>query len=146
MNVIKPQEKTMRIKHFSLPLAAQLFQALSDEARLRILYLLWQNGKMTPSDLELILDFTQTKTSRHLAYLRNAGLLRVLRLDQWMFYSIKEEVIPVLHQLLALLKDPLLEQDQKNYRILFSNRELSVWKVEPNKRERYLIEELKRSW
>lgn len=136
----------MRIKHFSLPLAAQLFQALSDEARLRILYLLWQNGKMTPSDLELILDFTQTKTSRHLAYLRNAGLLRVLRLDQWMFYSIKEEVIPVLHQLLALLKDPLLEQDQKNYRILFSNRELSVWKVEPNKRERYLIEELKRSW
>ncbi|GIV40419.1 MAG: hypothetical protein KatS3mg033_2219 [Thermonema sp.] len=133
----------MRIKHFSLPLAAQLFQAFSDEARLRIMHLLWRNGKMTPSDLELILDYSQTKTSRHLAYLRNAGIVRPNRIDQWVFYAMKEEVKGVVEQLLKLVKDPTLQEDQKVYKTLFSNRELSLWKVEPRKREQLFLEEMK---
>ena len=38
-----------------------------------------------------VLDFTQTKTSRQLSYLKNAGLVNVRRLDNWMYYFLKEE-------------------------------------------------------
>jgi DNA-binding transcriptional ArsR family regulator len=47
---------------------------------------------MVVADLEQVLDFTQTKTSRQLAYLKNAGLVSVRRLDNWMYYFIKEEM------------------------------------------------------
>ncbi|MEJ7664004.1 MAG: ArsR family transcriptional regulator [Hymenobacter sp.] len=56
---------------------------------MRILHLLWRNREMVVADLEQVLDFTQTKTSRQLAYLKNAGLVSVRRLDNWMFYFLK---------------------------------------------------------
>ncbi|MDX1904672.1 MAG: metalloregulator ArsR/SmtB family transcription factor, partial [Thermonemataceae bacterium] len=64
----------MRVKHFNLTVGSQIFKAFSDESRIRIMYLLFKNKEMCISDLELILDFTQTKISRHLIYLKNAGL------------------------------------------------------------------------
>ncbi|MBY0424376.1 MAG: metalloregulator ArsR/SmtB family transcription factor, partial [Cytophagales bacterium] len=82
----------MRLKNFSLSLGNQIFKSFSDESRVRIMYLLFQNQEMCISDLELILDFTQTKTSRHLIYLKNAGLVSYRKFDQWVFYSIKEEI------------------------------------------------------
>ncbi|MEQ9414704.1 MAG: ArsR family transcriptional regulator, partial [Cyclobacteriaceae bacterium] len=56
----------MRLKHFNIDLGAQIFLSCSDTSRLRILNLIMNNGEMCISDLERILDFTQTKTSRHL--------------------------------------------------------------------------------
>ena len=38
------------------------------------------------------LDITQTKTSRHLIYLKNAGLLEVSKEDRWMLYRIREDL------------------------------------------------------
>ena len=49
-----------------------------------------KNKELSISDLEHILDFTQTKTSRHLIYLKNAGLVGSRRVDQWTFYYILE--------------------------------------------------------
>ena len=75
----------MRIKSFNLSTGAQLFKALSDESRLRIIHLLHKNEKMCISDVELILDFTQTKTSRHLIYLKNANIVSLKKVDQYAF-------------------------------------------------------------
>ena len=121
----------MRLKHFSLPFGQQLFKALGDESRMRILHLLWRNQEMVVADLEQVLDFTQTKTSRQLLYLKNAGLVSFRRLDNWVFYFLKEEIAEMLQQLLGYLeKDPQLARDQQTYQTLWSNRELAAYKLQ----------------
>jgi ArsR family transcriptional regulator, arsenate/arsenite/antimonite-responsive transcriptional repressor len=121
----------MRLKHFSLNYGMQIFKSLSDESRVRILFLLFNNKELSTSDLEHILDFTQTKTARHLAYLKNAGLINAKKVDQWVFYYLKEEVGDILSKVFEYLnKDSTLVQDQETYRILSSNRELAKNKLE----------------
>ena len=121
----------MRLKSFSLPFGLQLHKALGDESRVRILHLLWRNQEMVVADLEQVLDFTQTKTSRQLAYLKNAGLVSVRRLDNWMYYALKDEPLDVLQQLLGHLEtDPQLLHDQQTYQTLWSNRELAAYKLQ----------------
>ena len=115
----------------------RIFKALSEEPRVRILHLLMQNKELSISDLELILDFTQTKTSRHLIYLKNAGLLGSRRVDQWMFYYILEEYVEILQQIFKLIqKDINLTKDQETVEILKSNRELAENKIQNNQYRR----------
>ncbi|TAF33666.1 MAG: ArsR family transcriptional regulator [Cytophagales bacterium] len=117
----------MRIKHFNLSPGVEIFKALSDEARIRILNLIFHKQEMCVSDLELVLDFTQTKTSRHLLYLRNAGLVGTRRTDQFVFYFIKDELKDVIAPLLRYMeKDALLLADIETFEILYGNKELSV--------------------
>ncbi|PJJ47713.1 ArsR/SmtB family transcription factor [Hymenobacter chitinivorans] len=121
----------MRLKHFSVAFGQQLFKAFGDDSRVRILHLLWRNQEMCISDLEQVLDFTQTKTSRQLLYLKNAGLVNFRRLDNWAFYFIKDEVTDLVVQLLALMeKDAQLLHDQQIYQTLWSNRELAAYKLQ----------------
>ncbi|RZK40232.1 MAG: transcriptional regulator [Hymenobacter sp.] len=121
----------MRIKHFSVAFGQQLFKTLGDESRVRILHLLWRNQEMVVGDLEQVLDFTQTKTSRQLTYLKNAGLVSFRRLDNWMFYFLKEETAELLQQLLGYMeRDPQLLRDQQVYQTLWSNRELAAYKIQ----------------
>ena len=127
----------MRLKNISLNYGLRIFKALSEEPRVRILHLLMQTKELSISDLELILDFTQTKTSRHLIYLKNAGLLGSRRVDQWMFYYILEEYLEILQQIFKLIqKDANLTKDQETYEILKSNRELASNKIENNQYRR----------
>lgn len=65
---------------------ASLFKALADESRLRILNLLMISGELCVCDIEAMTGFTQTKVSRHLLYLRNAGLLDARQQGLWMLY------------------------------------------------------------
>ena len=67
---------------------ATIFKALSDEARLRILNLLFRSGELCVCDIESTTGFTQTKVSRHLSYLRNAGLIDSRQQGLWMLYKI----------------------------------------------------------
>lgn len=121
----------MRLKNFSLQFGTQTFKAFSDESRVRIMHLLYQNNEMCISDLELTLDFTQTKTSRHITYLKNSGLLSYRKHDLYVFYYIKDEVYEIVAQLIRFLeKDQQLKKDQEVFRILFSNRELAANKIQ----------------
>jgi len=121
----------MRLKSFNLALGSQIFKACADESRLRILHLIFENEEMCISDLERILEFTQTKTSRHLTYLKNSGIVTFRRHHHWVFYSIKDEVYEILKQIFQFLrKDQLLQHDQQLYQTLFSNRELAVNKMQ----------------
>jgi ArsR family transcriptional regulator len=117
----------MRLKSFNLTLGSQIFKACADESRLRILHLIFMNGEMCITDLEKILDFTQAKTSRHLIYLKNAGILSHKRYNHWVFYQIKDEVGDIVKQIFQFLrKDVQLQKDQQLYLTLFSNRELAM--------------------
>jgi len=121
----------MRLKHFSLTFGEQVFKALADESRIRILHLILRNKEMCISDLEQVLDFSQTKTSRHLAYLRSASLVTPRKLDQWVYYSLKDEAADLVNQIFGYLeRDATLQKDQEIYKILYSNRELAVNKLQ----------------
>ncbi len=64
-----------------------MFRAFSDHTRLRILNLLAQ-GELCVCDIVAILDQSQPKVSRHLAYLRRAGLVLARREGLWMHYHL----------------------------------------------------------
>ena len=69
--------------------SAEMFKALADETRLRILNLLVR-GELCVCDIVTVLDIGQSKASRHLACLRNAGLVSDRRDGVWMHYSLAE--------------------------------------------------------
>lgn len=64
----------------------KVLSALTDETRLRIINLLYER-ELCVCDIGDILGTTQTKISRHLAYLRSADLVRDKKIAQWSFYS-----------------------------------------------------------
>ena len=89
------------------------------------------NGEMCISDLEKILDFTQAKTSRHLIYLKNSGILSFRRYNNWVFYQVKDEAEDIIRQIFQFIsKDQQLQKDQQVYQTLFTNRELAVTNVQ----------------
>lgn len=67
----------------------RLFRAFSDRTRLRILHLL-QDGELCVCDLTSVLRVPQPTASRHLAYLRRAGLVQVRKDQSWSYYSLAE--------------------------------------------------------
>lgn len=110
---------------------AKLFKSVSDPSRIRILNLLFHIGEMCISDLEQVLEFTQTKTSRHLIYLKNADLTDNRKMEQWSFYFLKKESKALVGALLELLQsDEQLQKDLEVYRVMLSNRALAVSKLE----------------
>jgi ArsR family transcriptional regulator len=121
----------MRLKNFTLSYGTQVFKAFSDESRTRIMNLLYRKNELSISDIESILDFTQTKTSRHLTYLKNSGLVTSKKQDQWVFYSIKDEGYDMVSLIFEFLsKDAQLLQDIDVYETMESNRALAKNKIE----------------
>jgi ArsR family transcriptional regulator, arsenate/arsenite/antimonite-responsive transcriptional repressor len=120
----------MRIKNFTISVGSQFFKCLSEQPRLRILNTLSNGVSLTITDLELILEYSQAKTSRHISYLKNAGLIHYKRVDNYSFYSINEEWEDIISQSIHFVKkDTILTKDLNTLEILSSNRELSVNKV-----------------
>ncbi len=124
----------MRLKNFTLNFSVQVFKCLADDSRLRILFQVHENQQMCITDLELILNFTQAKTSRHLLYLKNNGVLNSRKVDQWVFYNVKEEVKDLLSQAFRFVeKDQLLQKDLETFKVMYSNRELALNKLHNRK-------------
>ena len=66
---------------------AQMYKALGDETRLRILGLLRQ-GELCVCDIMEVLHLPQSTVSRHLAYLKHSGWLSGARRGKWMYYQL----------------------------------------------------------
>ena len=73
----------------------RLFQALSDVTRLRILGLLL-TGEVCVCHIHESLKVSQPKASRHLAYLRRAGLVDTRRDGLWIYYRLADSSDPVV--------------------------------------------------
>ena len=72
-----------------------LFRALADATRLRILGLLL-TGEVCVCHIHESLRIPQPKASRHLAYLRRAGLVATRRDGLWVHYRMADLADPVL--------------------------------------------------
>jgi len=89
-------------KHPPAQPAGLLFRAFADPTRLRILHLLTP-GELCVCDLVDVLRVPQPKVSRHLAYLRRAGLVLARRDGLWTHYQLAPSQNPLHGKLLDCL-------------------------------------------
>lgn len=91
----------------------RFFQALGDKTRLRLLNLMGDQEICVCYFAE-VLDCPQPKISRHLAYLRRAGMVSARRDGKWMHYRITMPhhagAAQILRGTLAILMDEKLMQ------------------------------------
>lgn len=90
------------------------FKLLSDETRLRIMVLLFHN-EFCVCQITGITGISQPNVSKHLARLRDMGLVKDERKEQYTFYSlnIEEKLFEdILEKIVSNVKDyPILKSD-----------------------------------
>ncbi len=92
----------------------ELFKALSDETRLRILNLL-NHQNLCVCELVELLKLSQPKISKHIARLRSLKLVNTKRNEQFIYYSINQDndlYEPILKTIFEY-KNKILEADIK---------------------------------
>ena len=94
MTVLTTKDRTRTI---------QLFHALSDETRLRLLELL-TDGEQCVCDLTDALKTGQSRLSFHLKTLKDAGLLTDRRDGRWVYYALSAEAVEELDEWVGGLK------------------------------------------
>jgi ArsR family transcriptional regulator len=70
----------------------RVFKCLGDETRLMLTLLILREGELCVCELTHALDQSQPKVSRHLAQLRQCGLLSDRREGQWVYYGLDSEL------------------------------------------------------
>jgi ArsR family transcriptional regulator len=82
----------------------QMFKAFSDRTRLRILHLLL-NGELCVCDIVAVTRVPQPTASRHLAYLRKAGLILGRKDGLWNYYRLAPAKTSFHRSLINCLKE-----------------------------------------
>lgn len=91
---------------------ARLHRALSDPTRLRIVHLLARLGELCVCELESALETTQSKISRHLAHLKQAGIVRDRRDGTWIHYRLGARAEPILRALVRTVEKGIATDEQ----------------------------------
>lgn len=99
---------------------SEIYKALADESRLRILNAL-QYGVFNVQELTCLLELTQPTISHHLKILSSAGLVSVEKTGTWAFYRlVQDESIPVsgsiVQNLLKLLQSTELQSNGSTFK------------------------------
>ncbi len=108
--------------------ATDLMRLLADETRLRALLLLQQKGELCVCELTEALQVSQPKMSRHLAQLRDAGVVETRRAGQWIHYQLMADLPGWARLLLDNLatdlqrEDPFSTDSQRIIRAIARNR------------------------
>jgi ArsR family transcriptional regulator len=97
---------------------AQIFKALGDETRLRIMALLLEGKELCVCDIMAALQLPQSTVSRHLSCLRHAGLVEDRRQGIWMYYQVNRGEAGNVSELPAMLAGMLtgtglIEEDKR---------------------------------
>lgn len=87
--------KANQIDTQSLGHLADLFKALSDPTRLKIIHALHQS-ELCVCDISTVLQMSQSAVSHQLRYLRNLRLVKRRKEGKMMFYSLEDEHIHTL--------------------------------------------------
>ncbi|MDK8462763.1 metalloregulator ArsR/SmtB family transcription factor [Marinobacter sp. SS13-12] len=98
-----------------------VFRSLGDELRLAILMLIRDQKKLCVYELTTALDSSQPKVSRHLANLKEAGLLETERQGQWIYYFLHTQMPQWLIRVLdetSESNNTLVEQEMKRLRAM----------------------------
>jgi len=94
-----------------------IFKALSDETRLRILKLL-EHGELCVCDIVAALDMVQPKVSFHLNVLKEAGFLKDRKQGRWTHYRLDDSNLFKRFLLLSVLEIITKEDAEEDRRRL----------------------------
>lgn len=86
----------------------EIFKALSEESRLRILSMLLED-ELCVCEIEECLKMTQSNASRHLTVLKKCGILENYKNAQWTYYKVSNRFIEESKELWEYLKQRLKE-------------------------------------
>ncbi len=102
---------------------ANKFKALSEDIRLQILALIVQHSELCVCEVERFLEISQSKASRHLRYLLNAGLVQDQRDGLWVYYRLADpdseadqQFLDSVRVLLASVPLPAVEHELQEMR------------------------------
>ena len=109
---------------------AFLFKALADHTRLRLINLIGDDEVCVCFFVE-VLKINQPKISRHLAYLRRAGVVSARREGKWIHYRLVEPPDPHAANIFrevraALLNDPAMKSDRARLEKICCSPQLPV--------------------
>ncbi|MEI8657721.1 MULTISPECIES: metalloregulator ArsR/SmtB family transcription factor [Vibrio] len=90
----------------------QFFKLLADETRMRCLLLIAREQRLCVCELTHALDESQPKISRHLAQLRQSGVLTDERQGQWVYYKVSDQLPGWLNKIIDGLKHSNCLQQQ----------------------------------
>ncbi len=90
--------------------AARFFKVLADEARLKIIWLLFHHEELCVCDIMAALSITQSKASRHLATLKHSGLATDRKDGLWSHYALRPAQDELAKTHLALLRRSLADR------------------------------------
>ena len=78
---------------------SKILDLAGNEVRLKIVYLLQEEGELCPCDLSDILEMTIPAISQHLRKLRDGGIVQTRKVGQTIFYSLSPLHLPILSSL-----------------------------------------------
>lgn len=107
-----------------------IYKCLCDETRLRILNLL-SVSPLCVCHLQDVLGKSQVTISQHLAYLRQRGMVKARRQQQWMIYTLPDRPPVELEANLKCLQDcaqtePVFRKDRQILRRVLGNRDVQA--------------------
>ncbi len=82
----------------------QTIGAVNDETRVKILRFIYDNDRVCVCDIEQAFGMIQSRVSRHLKILKDAGFLRVERVGRWAYYSIRSPLDRFRQQVLEEIR------------------------------------------
>lgn len=98
----------------------KIFQALSDESRVRLLFAL-RHREWCVCQLIALLELAPSTVSKHLSLLRDAGLINARKEGRWVYYRLAEQTaLPLFGSEAA----PLFQRLERNARIKADDRKL----------------------
>ncbi len=92
----------------------ELFQALGDATRLRLVNLLTQTGEICVCELVDALELPQYNVSRHLQILLKAGWLEDRKVGKWVYYRVARDLKPYHRSLLRAVDQ--LREEREDFR------------------------------
>ena len=90
----------------------KIVSALNDETRIKLLKFISTYGRICVCDLEISFNMIQSRLSRHLKILKEAGFLELNRQSRWSYYDIKKSENTFLNSSLKEINELQLEIPQ----------------------------------
>ena len=105
INQIKECREKVKSVHESLLLLANAFSLVGNDVRIKILYLLQEEGQLCPCDLSDILGMNTSPISQHLRKLKDSKIISAKKTGQTIFYSNSPEYTEILKPIFKLINN-----------------------------------------
>ena len=104
VNQIKACKKDLANVSLEIEAVSKVLNLAGNEVRLKILFLIHNEGEMCPCDLSDVLGMSVPAISQHLRKMKDGGLVKDNKIGQTIFYRLIEENVSILYPMLDKMK------------------------------------------